>query len=334
MNNKIRVNYFQRKPRKGFNFSLERIFEDLRFRLKNKVDYQVYISPYYNDGYLTKFKNILKSKSLYDSKAINHITGETHFLNLLMGKNNLLTILDCGMVRRKKGLPRIFIIWLYLKLPVKRAKYVTAISEETKKDILKYVNCKEDKIKVIPVAVSESFIPFKKEFNSEKPVILHIGTGYNKNLIRLIKSLKNIPCHLIIIGKLNDDQVNELLDNKIDYANRYNISDEEMIENYRKCDILSFVSTFEGFGMPIIEANCVERVVVTSKISSMPEVAGGSAHLVDPFDIADIENGFKKVISDANYRHELINKGKLNRQKYLPEAVASQYFHLYKNFFK
>ena len=62
--------------------------------------------------------------------------------------------------------------------------------------------------------------------------------------------------------------------------------------------------------------------------------AGGSAHLVDPFDIADIENGFKKVISDANYRHELINKGKLNRQKYLPEAVASQYFHLYKNFFK
>ena len=103
MNNKIRVNYFQRKPRKGFNFSLERIFEDLRFRLKNKVDYQVYISPYYNDGYLTKFKNILKSKSLYDSKAINHITGETHFLNLLMGKNNLLTILDCGMVRRKKN---------------------------------------------------------------------------------------------------------------------------------------------------------------------------------------------------------------------------------------
>ncbi len=196
-NNKtIEVTYFQRRPHKGFNFSLESIFSDVRERLQSKINATVKICGLHNNGYFTKLYNIVEA-GFRQSKSINHITGEVHFLNLLMQKQTVvLTVLDCGMVHRKKGLAQQFIIWLYLSLPVKKSRYVTAISEETKQEIIKYTGCSPDKIIVIPVAVNDLFQPFPKIFNELKPVILHIGTGYNKNLMRLIEALQGIPCHL------------------------------------------------------------------------------------------------------------------------------------------
>jgi glycosyltransferase involved in cell wall biosynthesis len=89
------------------------------------------------------------------------------------------------------------------------------------------------------------------------------------------------------------------------------------------------VSTFEGFGMPIVEANCVERVVLTSNISSMPEVAGNAACLVNPYAIEDIRAGFLKIIHDASYREQLIKNGRQNRQRFDESLIAASYYKLY-----
>ncbi|OJW75077.1 glycosyltransferase [Spirosoma sp. 48-14] len=331
---KIHVNYFQRKPWKGFSFSMEFIFNDIRERLKDRIEAAIFISPYHNSGYLSKLANIIAARS-HQSNDINHITGEVHFLNLFMNsKNVVLTILDCGMVRRKKGVSQKLINWLYLKLPVQKSRIVTTISEATKAEIIKYTSCESDKIIIIPVAINPIFKPHKKEFNTAKPIILHIGTGYNKNLLRLISALRSINCHLVIIGELFSEQLAALHDNNISFTNEYNLSNEQLLQKYIECDIVSFVSTFEGFGMPIVEANTVERVVVTSSVSSMPEVAGNAACLVDPFDIQSIQAGFIKVINDNSYRNLLIQNGRINKLRFDGDRIADMYFDLYSSIYQ
>jgi glycosyltransferase involved in cell wall biosynthesis len=327
--NKIKVNFFQRKPRAGFSFSLEYIFEDVRKRLSDKIEATVYISKCYNDGYLSKFINIIEA-SFRQGPVVNHITGETHFLNLLMRRKRVvLTVLDCGMMFRKTGLSQLIVKWLYLSAPVSRAKVITAISEGTKQEIIKYTGVNPQNIHVIPVAISDIYQPAPKPFNKEKPIILHIGTGYNKNLLRLISALNGISCHLTIVGKLSDEYLLALKENLIDYSNEYNISNERLFEKYVECDILAFISTFEGFGMPIVEANAVERTVITSNISSMPEVASNSACLVDPYSIEAIRAGFGKIINDNLFREELINNGRLNKLRFDADKIANMYYKIY-----
>jgi glycosyltransferase involved in cell wall biosynthesis len=103
-----------------------------------------------------------------------------------------------------------------------------------------------------------------------------------------------------------------------------------MYESYCAADLVSFVSTYEGFGLPILEANAVGRPVVTSNVSSMPEVAGDAACLVDPFDVASIRSGILRTIEDREYRERLICNGFDNVQRYVPEKVTYKYIELYR----
>jgi glycosyltransferase involved in cell wall biosynthesis len=326
---KLNVIFFQRRPRKGFSFSLEFIFDDIREKLSDKINSKLYISKCYNDGYYSKFINLIQA-TFRQGSDVNHITGEIHFLNLLMSKNRvILTIHDCGMMIRKTGIAKKVVKWLYLTAPVNKAEIVTTVSEVTKQEIIMYTGVNPNKIKVIPVAVSSFYKPSPKKFNKTKPVILHIGTGYNKNLTALIKAINGISCHLTIVGKLTHKHLQALKESNVDYSNEYNITNERMTQKYQECDILAFVSTFEGFGMPIVEANVTERVVVTSNISSMPEVALNAAHLVNPNDIYDIRAGIKKVIEDDSYREKLIENGKQNKLRFDGDTIAKMYFNLY-----
>jgi glycosyltransferase involved in cell wall biosynthesis len=231
---------------------------------------------------------------------------------------------------RKKGFAREFVRYLYLVLPIKKAAVVTTISETVKKEIISYTNCDPQKIVVIPVAVNEQYKPCQKEFNVEKPIILQIGTGPNKNVVLLIEALKDINCHLVIVGKLNDGILEAIKNTKIEYSNYVGLSNEEILKKYQLCDIVSFVSTFEGFGMPIVEANCVERVVVTSNMSSMPEVASDAACLVDPLDVRSIKAGFLKVIQNEIYRNSLIKNGENNRKRFDANDIAQSYLDIYR----
>lgn len=324
------VIHFHRKPRPGFNFSIEQIFQQLRVLLKDKVEFSVQYCSSYNDGYFSKLLNIIEASFRQKKNAVCHITGEVNFINLLMHKKNvLLTIHDCRYVDRKKGFAKKIITWLYLKAPVKKSAYITTVSEATKKDVILYTGCEPGKIEVIPVSVNKIFQPSPKTFNEVCPVILQVGAGENKNLERLAAALQNISCRLVIIGQPSGNIIEKMKSLNIDFVVKNNLSIEALYKEYIQCDIVSFVSTFEGFGMPIVEANCVERVVITSSISSMPEVAGNAACLVNPFDVEDIRNGILKIIHDKNYREQLLDNGRHNRKRFDETVIAGAYYKLY-----
>ena len=122
-----------------------------------------------------------------------------------------------------------------------------------------------------------------------------------------------------------------LLDNyRISYENEFHISYKEVINWYVDGDILCFASTYEGFGLPIIEAQLLGIPVVTSNVGAMREVAGNSACLVDPSNEVDIRYGVVKVISDEQYRKDLIEKGLKNIQRFEPTKIAQMYEDVYR----
>ena len=92
-----------------------------------------------------------------------------------------------------------------------------------------------------------------------------------------------------------------------------------------------FASTYEGFGMPLIEAQSVGTLVLTSNISSMPEVAGdNTAMLVNPFDVDSIRDGLQRILSDAAFRESCIANGYENVKRFDPVVISNMYYELYK----
>ena len=324
----IKVVFFQRKRHPFGNFSLEFIFDDVRGRLSSKIAAVKKECSFTSTGFFPRLFNILEAS--FFQGDVNHITGDIHYIALLLKKHKtILTVLDCGFLNIPESFKKKVLKYFWLTMPVVRVKYITTISEASKIDILKNCPCNPDKIIVIPVAVSNIYQTSPTVFNKVKPRLLQIGTAPNKNIPRLIEAIKAIPCHLVIIGKINNALISQLEEYSISYENKFNLSLEDLYEEYKKCDILTFVSTFEGFGMPIIEANCVEKPVITGNMTSMPEIAGNAACIVDPYDISAIQKGIIKIIQDDDYRNQLIENGKLNKNRYSADTIADMYFELY-----
>jgi glycosyltransferase involved in cell wall biosynthesis len=157
-----------------------------------------------------------------------------------------------------------------------------------------------------------------------------IGTKPNKNIERMTAALAGLPVKVEVVGILTQTQRDLFALHDVPLRELGYISNSEVEEVYRRCDVLAFCSTLEGFGMPVLEAQATGRPVVTSTISSLPEVAGDAACLVDPYDVDAMRAGFKRVVEDVDYRHELITRGLLNAARFTPERIAEQYAAIYR----
>lgn len=266
---------------------------------------------------------------------VNHVTGDVHYLTYFLSRHRtVLTILDCVSLERARGY-RFWILWFFwFWLPVNRSVVIPVISESTRRQLLDYVRCDPSKVRVIYCNVSDEFTPASLRFNSKCPRILHVGTTANKNLNGHVVALAGMPCLLVIIGALNADQRHDLERHGVAYENHVGLSREELLAQYRRCDLVLFASTYEGFGLPIVEAQAVGRPVITSRLWSMPEVAGNGACLVDPYDIESIRSGVQRVIMDATYRESLIQAGFHNVKRFRTEVIAAYYADLYREVYE
>jgi glycosyltransferase involved in cell wall biosynthesis len=307
---------------------VEFIFNDVRARLKNDILPRILESSYESNGL---FKRLMNCIEAWRNKGqINHITGDVNYLGLFLPKRHTVqTILDCVHLNNATGIRYKILKWFWLVIPEKRARFITAISISTKNEILRHHQCDPDKIVVIPVAISEKFKYVPGTFNAGNPRILQVGTAPNKNIPRLIEALKGIPCTINIVGKHNPEYEEMLKDAGMQYIYEWGLSDEEMMDRYAKSDIISLVSTYEGFGMPILEAQATGRSVITSNVFSMPEVAGNSALTVDPENVSEIRDAFRRIIEDSVFRELMIEKGFENIKRFDPQVIADMYLGLY-----
>lgn len=325
---KTKVLFVERKP--SSSVSIEKVFGQIAKKLSKdefEPSFQQLSHPNNTFGIIKNLLFFRKAKA-----DIYHITGHIHYIALILPKRNtVLTVHDLGILHIRSGLRRYILKKLLLDFPVKRLNYITAISEATKKEIVFYTNCAPEKIRVIENPLQEQFHPDnKKEFNSECPRILQIGTTYNKNLKNLIKALSDIKCRLMIVGKLDAETKNLLKSDNITFENKIDLDDSEIRNEYQEADIVTFCSTFEGFGLPIIEAQAMLTPVVASDISPLKEVAGGAAALAEPNDYLSIRKQIRRVIEDQSYRTDLVKAGVENVKRFDPEQITSLYENLYR----
>ena len=317
--------HFHRLP--SGRYSVERVFATVREAMPADV-VKVHVCRFESRGIFKRLYNIVEAAFVQGD--VNHITGDVHYLALMLrSKRTLLTIHDCGTMLRLHGFRRSIFAWLWLKMPVSRVSLVSVISEQTKREVLRYTSCPEAKIRVIPDPVSSAYQPAAKLFDGEKPTILQVGTAENKNLERVAQALCGIRCKLEIIGRPSSQAEEQLRLAGVEYEWAAHLPDEEVLRKYIASDLVVFCSTYEGFGMPIIEANAVGRPVVTSRTEPMASVAGGAACLVDPLDVASIRSGILRVIEDCDYREALVRLGLENARRFSAKAVAHSYLALY-----
>lgn len=325
----MKITYIFRTPSK--ERSIERVFGSIMEEMKRAGhDVCMSYSKPFRFWPFGLFYNIIRYALMSINGGIFHITGDIQYVACLMSsKRTILTVHDCVPLRNTNvpWYSKWLCYWFWYYLPLRHLKHITCISEATRKDLISFFPWIEKKLTVVPDPVGSEFMYVPKEINTAYPRILHIGTRSNKNLERVIEALNSVPCKLVIIGKLNDGQSTLLEKYHIDFNNRFHISDNDIVDEYCKADIISFPSLFEGFGMPIIEGQAIGRPVVTSNIEPMLSVAGGAAILVDPFDIDSIRNGLCKHCKED--LQAIIQKGLENVKCYTSENIAIEYMNIY-----
>lgn len=312
--------------------SIERVFEPIIQTMKAEGhDVDIEFAMQGHSLISTLWINIWHFRKI-SKQRICHITGDVQYVACLMNpKHTILTIHDLVPLHNKKvpWYSKWLCYWLWYYFPLRRLKRVTCISEATRQDLISFFPWAKNKVSVVTNPISPEFKFVPKDFNLNCPTILHVGTKTNKNLLRVIEALAGINCHLRVIGRISDEEKEALKRFHINFSNEEFVTDNQIVQEYEKCDIVSFPSLFEGFGMPIIEGQTTGRAVLTSDIEPMKTVAGKNACLVDPNSVDSIRRGFMRLINDHKYRKLVVHSGVENAQIYTPMSITNLYKQVY-----
>jgi len=282
-----------------------------------------------------------------------HITLHPYSVLNIFGKQ-IVTVHDlCHLINSKWFHPvESYPFKIVITKTVQRVDRIIAVSESTKRDLIEYLGVKSEKVEVIYEGVDEIFRvvedrekieEVKRRYGISKRYILTVGTiEPKKNHIRLLNVFKRIrekreDYQLVICGKYGwkTERFLERLSGLPDFIRKDIIITEyvryeDLPLLYNGCDIFIYPSLYEGFGLPIVEAMRCGVPVITSNISSMPEVAGDGAILVNPEDEEEIGNAIIRLIEDRELREELKKKGLERSKMFSWEKTAIETLKVYK----
>lgn len=267
----------------------------------------------------------------------------------------ITTIHDLTRLKIRENLPKNIVEhFLSIVQPaIERSDKIIAISENTKKDIIEIFNIPQEKVRVIYYGISKNFCPIDdkekikeilKKYNISQPYLLCVATslGKNKNLSTLIKSFKffkdkyKSEHKLVIVGK-KSEEYNVLfrlacelkIDNGVIFTDY--VPEDDLVYFYNGAEVFVFLSLYEGFGLPVLEAMSCGLPVIVANTSSLPEVVGDAGILVSPYDIEQIAELIYKIISDSEFKESLVNKSLSQAKKFSWEKCAQETLRLYYN---
>ena len=244
------------------------------------------------------------------------------------------------------------LLWrLQYRYLCRRAELFVAISDFTKRELVDVLGIPADKIEVVPCAALDgmgrvedqrALAACRERYGLPRQFVLFVGNfNPRKNLERLIlafnrmKAATGLPHALVIAGEHGWKFDRESALRGVDCADQIRfigfVPDEDMAALYSLAEAFTFPTLYEGFGIPVIEAQRCGTPVLTSNTSSLPEVGGDGAVYVDPRDEADIADGLARVLTDEALRERLVRAGYANAERYSWDASAEKLETILKN---
>lgn len=279
--------------------------------------------------------------SSYFEKYLNYpnlIHGTDHVVYPCRNALKVMTIHDLTFIKYSHFVnSRVKTYNQRVKQCLKWTDLILTMAESTKQDIIRYLGIKEEKIYVVPLASRYTKVPqISNSVEHLKPYILFVSTiEPRKNIINLIvafnklKQIYKIEHKLVLIGQKGwrYESIFAAIENSpykkeihhLDY-----LSDDEVASFYSSADVFVYPSIYEGFGLPVLEAMTLGTPVITSNTSSLPEVAGDAAILIDPENPIQIAEAILQVISSPQLRQSMITKGKERVKLFSWERTAKE----------
>lgn len=320
----------------------------------NRFNSHKHIQIIYNQFFYPR----IAQKYIKNDSDIVHIFSQedTYLLNSLkIDSPKIATCLDTiGLILEEHdAIEKLF--KRYSINSMKKADKIITISNYTKYDLINETGISSDKIETIYLGVDEQFrvLPqeevenIKKKYNLPEKFILYVGSEQSrKNFPMLIKAfkklLKDFNLQNIKLVKVGRPQISTSQRQKtfnliyqlnlqkdiifIDY-----VSEEDLTSIYNAASLFVFPSLYEGFGLPPLEAMACGTPVITSNVTSIPEVVGDGGILIDPYDIKNLANAMYEMLTNNGLSDEMIKKG-LNRAKIFRwEKTANETLKVYNN---
>ena len=227
----------------------------------------------------------------------------------------------------------------------KRATRIITVSEQSKQDIMELFEVPESKIVLVPNGLSAEFFQkasdssqverITRKYGITQPYVLYVGNFKpHKNLPRLLGAFKKVteelgPRNQLVLAGGDEyyrlelkRRVAELgLENRVVFTGF--VENQDLIGLYKGAEVFVFPSLYEGFGIPVLEAMACGTPVVTSKTTSLPEVAGDAGVLVDPHSVNEIFQAIRFLISDQSAREKQIRKGLQRSKRFSLEQTSA-----------
>lgn len=268
------------------------------------------------------------------------------------GFRTVVSIHDVVAFTRPETVPRKYALYmkLLLRQVVRKVDKIIAPSISTKNDLVKYLYTPEEKIHVIYDAVSPKYCPtapgydreeIKRKFGIRNKYIFFAGNlEPRKNLIRLMEAFSMIRSklgedyQLVICGKKgwlykNILQTYERLRMNNDIVLTNYVGEKDLLNLYRSADIFAFPTLYEGFGFPPLEAMGCGVPVIASNVSSLPEIVGDAALMVDPLNTREISEAILTLTRSESLRNELKEKGLRQSARFSWEDTARKTLDVY-----
>jgi glycosyltransferase involved in cell wall biosynthesis len=279
-------------------------------------------------------------------KSPDIIHGLDHIVYPCQNSLRVMTIHDLTFIKYPQYSPAIVKTYTArIKRCLAWTDLIITMTENTKRDIIHYLDFPAEKISVIPLAsrYSETSYSSNCDFNFPHPYLLFVGTLEPRknieNIVLAFNHLKknySIPHHLVLIGK-KGWKYNKILRtiSNSPYQNYIHhldyLADDLVVKFYENTTAFIYPSHYEGFGLPVLEAMTLGTPVITSSTSSLPEVVGDAAVTVNPQDYLELATEIYRVISQPNLQEELRDKGKSRAKLFSWEQTARQTLQAYKS---